>query len=156
MIKALRIHERLVRTTRRHLALVSGLMLLGIFLGSCTSEPSQKDYFVSQQRDSRLTGIWVLIDPRTNEMTEYEDEYIGCTGELIHLNLEKTSRIRKEYYYTVGNHLHTLTLGDKGKVAERTHQMEYRLSQDGRYLYLKELNASDSEIMTWKRKTTSK
>ncbi|KGN66967.1 hypothetical protein HQ38_00450 [Porphyromonas crevioricanis] len=124
-----------------------------MFLCSCSSKISEQDYYLSQQRDNNLTGIWIYIDPETNKETENLDEYKGTTGELIHLNFAENSRIRKEYYYTKGGIIYILTLGDKkGKVSERTRKLEYKFSEDKQFLYLKEPNSSNTNTMIWKRK----
>lgn len=54
---------------------------------------------------------------------------------------------RAYYYYTKGNTLYMLTLGDGLKVSDRIHELEYQFSEDNGLLILKELNTPNKEAM---------
>ena len=125
------------------------LIAICSLLFSCAPQMSEKEYFLSQQRDKRLTGVWVDLDPVSKQETDFEREYTS-KGEFT--DIYKGKRGKTYYYYTKGNTLYMLTLGSGLKVSDRIHKLEYQFSEDNDLLILKELNAPDNEAMIWKRR----
>ena len=135
--------------TLKSFGVLGYLIAICSLLFSCAPQVSEKEYFLSQQRDERLTGVWVNLDPFSKQETDFENEYTS-KGELY--DIYKGKRGKAYYYYTKRNILYMLTLGDGLKVSDRIHKLEYQFSEDNGLLILKELNTPNKEVMIWKRR----
>ncbi len=104
---------------------------------------------LAQKRDSRLIGSWVSVamheDPSDNPLIVFEYTREGevkryQNGERFFL---------KYYFYTKGNILYELELGDGFKRSNWTREYEYRFSEDGDTLYIKERGGT--MVRQWRR-----
>lgn len=122
-------------------------------LSSCKLHLAERDFVLSQKRDSRLIGTWkkMLLYPDNNDIhtREYTSE-----GELKCYDNGKLYSI-KSYYYTKGNILYVLELGDGFKRSNWTREFEYRFSEDEKMLLIKWRDGSTLEEK-WQRIVSSK
>lgn len=125
------------------------LCLLCVFIfSSCGSDLSERDFFLSQSRDPRLVGKWLLVCDSMDETPQIR-EYT-TRGEIKETFNGRDVSFRC-YYYTKGKVLYELTLGDGFKTNNRTRELEYHFSEDGNTLYFKEKGSSDKALSQWKR-----
>ena len=133
--------------TFRALGLLFCLLSVVLVFSSCKSQLAERDFVLSQKRDSRLLGSWKLTrqDPTDNYLLVFEYTSKGerkqyHNGELGPL---------KEYFYTKDNVLYVLELGAGIKRSNWTREYEYRFSEDENTLFIK--HREGTMVEQWQR-----
>ncbi len=119
-------------------------------LSACKPDLSERDFVLSQKRDSRLIGSWKHIRiPEDNYslIREYTP-----SGEIKQYDNGEPS-LQEQYFYTKGNTVYVHELGDGFKVSNRTWKYVYRFSEDGNILYIR--RTDDSLESKWQRVVNS-
>lgn len=136
----------------RALGILFCLLSLVLVFSSCKSQLAERDFVLSQKRDSRIIGSWKLTreDPTDNYLLIFEYTSKGerkqyHNGELGPL---------KEYFYTKDNILYVLELGAGLKRSNWTREYDYRFSEDENTLYIKYRDGTTVE--QWQRMATHK
>lgn len=133
--------------TFRALGILFCILSVALVFNSCKSQLAERDFVLSQKRDSRLTGSWKSIreEPTDNYLLVFEYTSKGerkqyHNGELGPL---------KEYFYTKDNILYVLELGAGLKRSNWTREYDYHFSEDENTLFIK--HREGTTVEQWQR-----
>ena len=143
--------------TKNNLKITRGMRLLAIALAmigflSCNSSDSEKEQFLSRQRDARFFGTWTVLDSETGE--GFYDVVYTPEGESYQVRDGKRDSFT-EYYYTKGDILYKLFPGDGIKRSSSIHEFIYRFSEDNKSLTLRVHDGYSNIEATLKRKASN-
>ena len=104
--------------------------------GVCIKPPKENtpEYFQSQSRDMNLVGFWDVVTGNKDRAAVIE---FTTNGKMIFAFPEGVGKTRNEYYYTKGNVLYRLLVGDGFKVSNSVITYEYKLEENNTQLYLR-------------------
>lgn len=109
-------------------------------LASCYSPPYEHtpEYFKSKSRDLNLVGVWTP----ENEMESYPDLEFKSNGEVIWNYSKGGYTNKKGYYYTEGNILYFLDIGDGFKMNNWVRKMKYEIDEKNQRFRFKSIEST--------------
>lgn len=130
-------------------ALVISAILMALFGGCGYRKDQTPEYFMNQQRDPLLIGKWRPFNTDTQEF--YSDHTIEyrANGEMVihhHNGKEEVT-----YFYTKGNVIYHLSMGDGFKIRTGVWSERYRFEEHNTFLYTGSTVSDEFERYPYKR-----
>lgn len=119
-------------------------VMSAFLLQSCFtySEEETPEFFKKQSRNPDLFGVWVLESSYDNYQQNIEMMPNGEYYEHTWIDSRK-NHVVESYYYTEGNKMYVLEMGDGFKRSDWVYKYDYRLTDDNTRL---EITSSGDDV----------